>query len=136
MKVVDYVGEEILPNAEEKLTATRHPGFVNGGWGSNNVDKRSTAFIPEELRKTYFAGGFQGGETTAYLQACKTLSDNISKDEDIGIIAEWHDESHWNSYLSTRTPKIISNEYCMCEKNISGNPKIIALDKNHAELRS
>ncbi len=143
MAIVSEVGEEILG---EGLTATVHPGFYNGGWGSPNVDSNSKAFVGLSFRKKYHAGGFQGGETKSYLQAVKELSNNIKEDELSGIIAEWHDESHWNKYLMLRTEDFISlnPSYCMVEDVVRRKlwgidhlePKILALNKNHAEIRA
>lgn len=133
MRIVETIGHEILSNG---VIATQHCGFIHGGWGSLNVDPQSKAFVPFEKRGVYCAGGFQGGKTDAYMDMVNVLDKNISEDENNGIIAEYHDESHFNNYLSYNEHTIISHEYCMGEAYISGTPKIIALDKNHAEIRS
>lgn len=145
MGIVGDVGEEILPDESHGgLVVTHHPGFYRGGWGSTNCNPASKAWIPEEQRKTYFAGGFNGGETKAFLAMAKELSENIADDESRGVMAEWHDETHLNAYMSTRNPKKLTPEYCMVEQQELRDrwgiahfaPKIIALAKNHAELRS
>jgi hypothetical protein len=120
----------------DNIIAVKHAGFVNGGWGSNNVHPESTAFIPEELRKTYYAGGFQGGARDTYMNMAFELSKNIAADESKGIIAEWHDESHFNKYLCDKEPVALGHEYCMPEDNITKDPKILALLKDHAAIRS
>ena len=145
MAFVDFVGDEILPeDGNEGLVATMHPGFYRGGWGSNGCNPQSTAFIPESQRKIYYAGGFQGGCRKEYLEACRTLSENISIDEEKGVMAIYHDETHWNAYLSTRTPKTLTPEYCQVEEldkrrrwgTDHFTPKILALAKDHSALRS
>lgn len=146
MGFCDFVGEEILPNGIDDggLVATHHPAFYHGGWGSNNVNPLSTAYIPIELRKRYVAGGFNGGETKAFLDMSKQLSENIEKDDSVGVMAEWHDESHLNCYMSTRSPKLLTPDYCMVEEQHLREqwginnfaPKIIALKKNHEEIRN
>lgn len=81
----------------------------------------------------------QGGYTPSYLLTCAALEQNIITDENNGVMAEWHDESHWNKCLSVRgyqTVKILSHEYCMSDADISGSPKLLALTKDHAALRS
>lgn len=145
MGCVGKVKREILGDG---LTVVRHPGFFGlGGWGSNNVHPESMAFVPEEARQKYFAGGFQGGKTEVYLKMCKELAANIEDDEKRGIIAEHNDESHMNHYLVAHPdiPRIeLDSGYCMVESvylrenwKIDHLPvKIIALDKNHAEMRS
>jgi hypothetical protein len=125
-KIVDVVGTEILFDG---LTVTKHPGFSGlGGWGSNEVNPASWAFLPIEKRTTYFAGGFQGGKTNEFIQMCD-------------------DESHLNAYVHTNPeiPRIelhsgytmVESEYLRANWKINHLPvKIIALDKNHAEIRS
>ena len=138
MLFVDHVGHEILPNSNG-LVAVQHPGFAKtGGWGSPNMFPESKAYVAPEHRGPYCAGGFQGGDTKSYLMACAALDLNITADENNGVMAEWHDESHWNKCLSVRgyQVKILSHEYCMSDADISGSPKLLALTKNHAALRS
>ena len=145
MLITAAVGKEILPDMEKDggLTATLHPGFYNGG-GSWCEDVNSLAFTPKERQVKYYAGGFQGGETKAYLSACAEMAQNIQLDEKNGVMAAWHDESHFNAYLSVRTPKTLDPGYCMVEQpelrkawGISYfTPKIIALKKNHDVMRN
>lgn len=145
MAFVDFVGDEILPDGKEDegLVATLHPGFYKGG-GSWGNDQFSTSYTHPLSRKKYYAGGFQGGEKKAYLQACKLLSENIAEDESKGIIAIHNDETHWNCYLSVRRPKELTPEYCQVEEldkrrrwGTNGFvPRIIALAKDHNALRS
>lgn len=147
MAIVGEVGDEIFG---EGLTAVYHPGYYkSAGWGSPNVDERSQAFVPLEHRKSYFAGGFNGGRTDRYLTVCAILKARIELDEKNGVMAEWHDESHLNALLNNNNnPLFIPNQltpsYCMVEqqslRELWGidhlEPKIIALNKNHKELRS
>lgn len=37
--------------------------------------------------------------TTWFLDACLTMTDAIDIDTKNGIVAQWHDESHWNRFL-------------------------------------
>lgn len=143
MLLVGDVSEEILPQENDGgLTATGHPGFwINGGSWCTNLG--STAYTPESQRIRYCAGGFQGGETKSYLNACKEMADNISIDESRGIIAEWHDEQHWTKYISIHKHKLLTPEYCMIPEidvrekcGISNlTPRIIALTKDHKKIR-
>lgn len=143
------IGEEIFG----KLTAVRHPGFsANNGWGDMETTPESLAYTPPDFRKTYFAGGFQGGEAKTYLDAAKSLAANIDDDTKRGVLARWHDESHWNNYINiilgveflASTLNELSPSYCSVPSmhqriawGIDKLPaKIIAMDKNHAELRS
>lgn len=146
MKFVARVGDEILQNT---LVAVHHPGyFANQGWGSSNNSKDSMSYLPVEKRKNYFAGGFQGGKRDLYIEAANILNARIQDDESRGVIAEWNDETHWNWLLNSgevNLPYIaLTPEYCMVEQmnlrkawGISHlKPKILALEKNHEEVRS
>lgn len=147
MDIVSEVGDEIISDG---LVVTRHPGFYGlGGWGSHNVNPSSTAYIPAEeyAKLNYYAGGFQGGSANAFLKMCKELDDKIDDDHKRGVIAEHNDESHMNCYLWSH-PEVekreLTPQYCMVQQEyLRKNWKIdhlpvsiIALDKNHAEMRS
>lgn len=137
MKLVGTVGDEILGD----IVCTQHPGFYKGGWGSEGCSPYSMAYLPPEARKGYCAGGFQGGKRETYLEACNILNARIQDDETRSVMAEWHDETHWNWYLKTLAinPKILDSGYCYPEapwaKGMPFVKRIMALDKNHAEMR-
>jgi histo-blood group ABO system transferase len=152
MLFVNEVGIEILPD-EAGLVATHHPGFFHGGWGDNGTHPLSTAYLKPEMRKSYFAGGFQGGRRKNYLEAAQSMTENIDTDFDTaktydisdnnGVLAKWHDESHWNKYLKYHPSKKLIPSYCMVEevelrkkwKIDNLTPRILALKKNHKEIR-
>lgn len=143
MLLVGDVGREILPGDNDGgLVATGHPGFWAAGGSWCNVT-HSKAYTEENRRERYVAGGFQGGETKQYLVACRDMAENISDDESRGFICEWNDEQHWNTYVSTRKYKLLTPEYCMIEETEPREkygiahltPRILALKKNHEELR-
>ena len=84
----------------------------------------------------YYAGGFQGGKTDIYLKACETMASDIETDEKNGVMAVWHDESHWNQYLYLHEHKELSPSYCYPESwKLPFPKKLLALDKNHADIR-
>lgn len=139
--IVDEVGEEIL----DVLVCVSHPGFHTSREGSWETNQLSTAYTYPERRIQYFAGGTQGGSTKFYYSMMRVLADNIKFDESRNIIAVWHDESHWNKILSELDEKkILTPSYCMPEEEhlrVSWGidnfiPKILALKKNHQEIRS
>ena len=131
------VGEEIF---SEGITATLHPGYV-GLRGTPETRIKSRAYCP--IITAYYCGGFQGGSSKAYLKMAKELANDIEADERNGVTAIWHDESHFNRYLSANLPaKVLGPEYCYPEnagdyyKNkwrAAGlgevQPKILALTK-------
>jgi len=107
MRFVAPVGEEIF---SEGITATLHPGYV-GQRGSPETDSRSLAYCPKNI--AYYCGGFQGGSSAAYLKMAKELATSIEIDDKKGVTAIWHDESHYNRYLTDNPPaKILGPEYC------------------------
>jgi histo-blood group ABO system transferase len=135
MLFVDKVGDEVLGS----LVATLHPGFYNKSRSEFSYETRpeSTAYIPPNEGVSYFAGGFCGGKKDEYLKMAETVMNNIDLDAQKGITAVWHDESHWNKYLTKNPPTIIlSPSYCYQESaSLPFKKRLLALDKNHAEMR-
>jgi hypothetical protein len=138
MKIVADIGEEFLKD----LIAVRHPGFDKVGGGSWETNVYSACFTAD--KKTYYAGGVQGGRTSVYYPAMQKMKGMIDKDQDNGIMPRWHDESAWNCYLSKIDNfKELDSSYCMVEqmdlrkkwKIDQLQPKIIALEKNHELIR-
>lgn len=133
MLFVDDVGDEILG----ERVATLHPGFI-GHRGSYETNPNSHACIRMEEGAHYFAGGFYGGTRDAFFHILKTNIVRIESDLNQGIIAVWHDESHWNRYCIDYPPTVIlSPSYCYPESwKLPYPKKLLALDKDHAILRS
>lgn len=146
MRFVADIGDEILPDITG-LTAIQHPGFYKGGWGSQNTHVKSTAYIPASRRRRYYCGGFQGGTAVEYLKMASVLKNNIQKDlltatninftDNSGVLADYHDETHYNWYMSYRRPKVLTPSYCYPESwDLPFEKKLLALNKNHTEIRS
>jgi len=144
MLINDFIGDEFLP-IDKDLLCVIHPGYRRDLLQSFERRPQSHAYV-DWNHYVYHCGGVQGGKKDAYLKACKILSDNILDDMSRGIIAVWHDESHWNKYLISNPDsyKELDCDYCYPE-NPPDNPKswnmpnkriIIALHKNHEEMRS
>ena len=133
MLFVDFVGDEILSDR----VATLHPGFINKR-GSYETSIFSTACVFPNEGKYYFAGGFYGGSTKDFLNIALTNLTNINTDLSKGIIAVWHDESHWNRYCINHPPTLIlTPSYCYPESwDLNYPKKILALDKNHSEFQT
>jgi len=143
MLCVNAISNEILPTLAKPLVATSHPGFFLKSLGTPEDDNRSTAFISNaEYRPCYWAGGFSGGATDSYLTMAKTIKENVDIDTSRGKIAKWHDESHLNRYLASNLDKVktMNPSYCYSGKLLQGIPfvvpRLVALDKNHSEVRS
>ncbi len=140
--IVSEITEDIFYNG---LVAILHPGFSCVGGGSWCNDKNSNAYTFPEFRKQYFCGGTSGGRYEHYYRAMQQMKRDIEDDEKRGVKAEHNDEQHWNRLLSEhKSFKILDSSYCMPEPiNLRDSwklshltPKILALDKNHAEIRS
>lgn len=133
MRFVGDVGSEILG----KHVATMHPGFV-GKRGSYETNPLSLACVYRHEGQHYFAGGFWGGTSQEFLKIAHTLAERIDDDLARGIIAVWHDESHWNRYCIDHEPTIIlSPSYCYPENwRLNYPKKLLALDKNHQDMRA
>jgi histo-blood group ABO system transferase len=137
-KVISGVGREILGS----IVATEHPYFRNRkGPFPYERSSYSTAYIERGIGNRYYCGGFQGGKTERYLRVASIINYNIMLDEENGIMAEWHDESHWNCYLAYNPPEVtLDISYMIPEERMGDTfadvkPKILALYKNHAEMR-
>jgi histo-blood group ABO system transferase len=133
MRFVNKVGEEILSDR----VAVLHPGYI-GMEGTPERNPASKAFIPYGSSSKYYAGGFNGGTSQEFLKMSKILDENIRDDESRGITAIWVDESHTNRYFYDNPPtSILTPSYCYPESwNIPYKKILLALDKNHAEMRS
>jgi hypothetical protein len=140
MLFVAPVGDEILVDG---LVATIHPGFYNKHINDFSYERNenSTAYIPYGHGENYYAGGFNGGRSADFIEMCKVIKHNIDVDHSKDIIAEWHDESQLNKYFYdvVSPAKKLDPSYCFPEadwaKDLPFDKKLIALDKNHEDMR-
>ena len=141
MGIIEKVGDEVLGN----LVATMHPyqTFYSKSDRSYDRNPKSLAYVkPGDEGENYYAGGFNGGTTKRFLEMAEVISDRVTKDLEDGVVALWHDESHMNRYLIDNPPTLsLTPSYCFAEEQMDNanypyEPKIIALNKNHNELRS
>jgi histo-blood group ABO system transferase len=137
MRFVSEIGEEILPNQEFKLVATEHPGFYGGRRGTYETRPESTAYVSNIEGDCYYAGGFNGGTSEAFLKMSSTIKERVDKDLENDIVAIWHDESQMNRYFIDNKPKKLNPSYCYPESwDLPFEKKLLALDKNHSEIRN
>jgi histo-blood group ABO system transferase len=139
MAVINKVGDEVLSD----LVATNHPYKIYEKPDQYSYERRpeSLAYVPLGEGTNYYAGGFNGGSTKEFLKMSEVIADRVNRDLENGIVAVWHDESHMNRYLIDNPPTLsLTPSYCFAEEFLGSNyphePKIIALKKNHNELRS
>ena len=142
MLFVGDVGEEILG----ELVAVLHPGFWKHGWGDRKTTPASTAYLGPSKWYNYVTGAFEGGRTKVFLEAARTIWDNILTDygkaaimgytDNSGCLAQMHDESHWNWYVKQHPVKLLSPSYCYPEMwSVPFEPRILALKKKLKEVR-
>jgi len=132
MKFVSNIGKEIL----SKRVATLHPGYV-GTIGTPESNTNSKSYYKTDSNSKYYAGGFNGGESTSFLKMSSQIHFNILSDLKKNIIAVWHDESHLNAYFNKYKPtNILDPGYCYPEsKDLPYEKKLLALDKDHKSVR-
>lgn len=126
--------EEIIPVGRFKLVTAMHPGFVNKRrWEfSYERNPKSTAYIPRNKGKYYVVGGLNGGESWSYIEMIQKLKSDIDVDLENGIVAVFHDESHFNKYIVDREDvKILPPTYIWPENwKSKAVPKILLRDKS------
>ncbi len=135
MRFAAPVGQEVLG----ALTAVVHPGFAGRPTGEYTYERRpeSRAYIAPGAGRHYYAGGFQGGRADAYLAAMESMRAAIDEDLRRGLVAVWHDESHWNRYCLDHPPEVVlPPAYCCPESWPMDGRKLLALDKDHGALRT
>jgi len=135
MRFVAPVGDEIFGDR----VAVIHPGFANQPRKCFTYEQRPQcrAYVPANHGLHYFAGGFQGGLAPQWLYGMMAMRERIDLDTIDGITAVWHDESHWNRYLIDRPPDVVlPPSYCCFGGWMQRGPRLVALEKNHEEMRS
>ena len=141
MGLVAKVGDEVLSD----LVATMHPyqSFAPKEQRSYDRNPKSLAYVGfGEEGENYYAGGFNGGSTKEFLKMSEVIANRVTKELKHDIIPLWHDESHMNRYLIDNPPTLtLTPSYCFAEEQMGNpsypfEPKIIALKKNHNELRN
>ena len=102
MRIVDFIGDEILG---EGLTVAEHPMYAlrKEYFPPYEPNINSSAYVPRvgqiineqgksRFKPVYAAGGFQGGKTELFIEAMKTMKENIDKDFAQNYVAIWNDE--------------------------------------------
>ncbi len=141
--VQKITAEEFLPHGGARFVAVLHPGYydMRGDRLPYERNPQSNAYIPKHTDGQYLAGGINGGETVSMIEAMESLSKCIQSDIARGVVAVWHDESHWNKFIHGRHDvKILSPAYLYPEEAmLPVVMKIKIRDKNirggHASLR-
>ncbi len=136
MLCVRPVGPEILPDeSEEYLTFTESFGYRNRNPRifPYERNKHSKAYIPfkKDFHYRYVLGGVNGGRTKEYYDFIHYVAERIRDDDNRGIMAIYHDESHVNRFFFDHPNcKVLTYEYALAEGAHAPNePKMIIRDK-------
>ncbi|XP_043937421.1 histo-blood group ABO system transferase-like [Protopterus annectens] len=139
MKFNDHVGVEILG----ELVATIHPGFYASDRSSLPYERRSfsEAYVPKDMGDFYYMAAFYAGTVQEIYKLTSFCYESIEKDKKNAVEAVWHEESHFNKFLTYHKPtKVLSPEY-IWDNNIKDEPflkrkRFLAVPKNHKEIRN
>ncbi|MBN7805991.1 hypothetical protein JZX86_11500 [Agrobacterium rosae] len=136
MLFLEPVSEEILPDQDHDLVFVQHPLMSRKSLAEFTYERnpKSLAYIASGEGLTYFMGGLNGGRTWAYLEMVDELQRRIAADEENGIIAIWHDESHLNRYALDHPDrvKILDPSYGYAEgRDLPFKKRILIRDKKY-----
>lgn len=98
ISAIEFFGD----NAAMELVAGRHPGChqPSGFVYPYEGRRESSAYVAHGT--DYFQGCINGGRGDAFATMVDELSGAIDRDLARGLVACWHDESHWNRYVLER----------------------------------
>jgi len=137
IQFIQEVGSEILPNIQTHngLVAVLHAGYVNKNSFFFPFERNinSKAYIPFKINRhyKYYLGGINGGSSTEFLKLAESINNWIISDSKNGIVAVFHDESHFNKYIQDLNIKVLDTNYGLPEGwNGNYKPKILILDKS------
>ncbi len=82
------------------LVACLHPAFFSEPPEAFTYERRTSSMAYVHTPHRYFCGGLMGGRPKPFLDACERMAACIDVDLGNGIMAVWHDESHWNAYIN------------------------------------
>lgn len=131
--IVYPVGEEVM----DDMVGVLHPWKILEDKSVYPYEgrKESTAYVSDSDRDKYYAAAFTGGKSKNFLKMAEIISARVLEDEENGIIAVWHDESHLNKYFNEYPPRDLPPSY-MFPEELMGNesypwkPKIVAVNKD------
>jgi hypothetical protein len=147
MFVDDVSYEDFFGNIQQSLVCALHPLFPKENAANAPFETRveSTAYVPLENRYHYCQSAISAGTAESYMKMLRILAANTEADLARGIVALWHDESHWNSYVNN-DPQIRENLHVLSQSymypesfDLPYPKKILMRDKHkqggHAFLR-
>lgn len=114
------------------LTSHILASWVEGGNGTWEKRRRSKAFVPRRLRKTYVAGGIFFGPSSDIERLSSNCWEWTEADLRQGIVARWHDESYLNRWTAINPHSLVGPEYCFYDFPWLGGLGVVvrAVDKS------
>ena len=167
MQIVQDFANEVFESVwNEGLAVVQHPGYYrnsgirgiydyianpkmfvkdklyllkgNAGLGAWEENKASSGYVEPNKRRIYIHGAVWFGQRKQFLEMCKVLATNVSKDLEFGHIAKWHDESHLNWYYANRRCTLLDVRFSWFKgfKNLRHiEPFICTVEKEKGEGR-
>jgi histo-blood group ABO system transferase len=139
LAIVAPVGNEILG----ARVGAQFPGFFTANRGSYEERPASCACVGPREGGTYYAGGVWGGAREDVLDIARAAVVNIELDSQIGVVPTHNDESVLNrAFIDCPPTRVLSPEYCMPDTWTERwpfaalVPRVVALTKDHAEVRA
>lgn len=111
---VKIIEDEILPKNGSRIVAAQHFKMRNIDPIKYEYDRnqKSTACVKWGGEgKDYVQACLIGATGAEMVHMCKVLSENIAIDEKNGVIARWHDESHFNKYIIDKQYTLLPVSY-------------------------
>lgn len=86
--------------------------ITNGGLGSWETRRISSAFVSRTERETYVCGGAWMGLRMKFLKMVDECEKSVDLDLESSLVAKWHDESHLNKWKSQNSATILNPSFC------------------------
>ncbi len=108
-----------------------------GGLGTWETNRESTAYVPRNRRKHYVYGAVWMGPRLGIQELVEELAHRVEDDWTRGVIAVWHDESHINWWNSQYTPRLLDPRYYFFpgHRHLDELPRIVSLIHKTSKTR-
>lgn len=92
---------EFLPDYNQYLSCVISPGYYNrkARWCPYERRRKSRAYVPYNIGCKYVLSGIICGHADKFINMSEIISSRINEDLNNRVIAQWHDESHFNRYV-------------------------------------